>query len=166
MDFLLKIKHWQFAIFFLLLTSSGNYVESYFVSGLIVALEFWLFLAWIFSIGHFGNKKNHIPKSEFLFSSCFVLLSVITWSQPFISFTMPASVGNVFAVISTICFLYMICFSSIVFKMVELNQKVLLGDWLPVFFGILIVIFGVWILQPKLNKWIDEDVKYKKGDLI
>lgn len=153
MKLLLILKHWQLAILFLLLFTLGNRIENDLLSSFFVDFLFLLFVFWIFSIGYYGNKKLPMPRSMELLYTCLIIVLVYVLPQPFIQINWPTVPGTILAAITVFAFIYIVYFSSKTYKMVESKQHVLAGDWLPIFFGIYLFIFGIWVIQPKLNKW-------------
>lgn len=54
------------------------------------------------------------------------------------------------------CFLYTFYFVAKTFKTVELQREVTFGDFAGEFFLLWFYPIGVWVLQPKINKMIEE----------
>jgi len=73
-----------------------------------------------------------------------------------------ALVGSIFAVVvplhlfAMFCFLYTFYFVAKTFKTVELQREVTFGDFAGEFFLLWFYPIGIWILQPKINKMIEE----------
>jgi hypothetical protein len=71
-------------------------------------------------------------------------------------------IGGIFAVIfpihlfSMFCILYSLYFVAKTFKTVELQREVKFGDFAGEFFMIWFYPIGIWIIQPKINKMIEE----------
>jgi hypothetical protein len=70
--------------------------------------------------------------------------------------------GRLFALIfpihlfSMFCIFYSLYFVAKTFKTVELQREVKFGDFAGEFFMIWFYPIGVWIIQPKINKMIEE----------
>lgn len=73
-----------------------------------------------------------------------------------------AFVGGIFAVIfplhlfSMFCIFYSLYFVAKTFKTVELQREVSFSDFAGEFFMIWFFPIGIWIVQPKINKMIEE----------
>jgi len=61
-----------------------------------------------------------------------------------------------FHLFAIFCIFYCLYFVSRIFKTVELQRKVTFSDFSGVFYMILFFPFGIWTIQPRINKMIEE----------
>ena len=61
-----------------------------------------------------------------------------------------------FHLFAIFCIFYCSYFVSRIFKTVELQRKVTFSDFSGVFYMILFFPFGIWTIQPRINKMIEE----------
>jgi len=59
--------------------------------------------------------------------------------------------------LSMVCIFYSLYFVSRSYKTAILQKKLEVGDYIGEFFMIWFFFIGVWILQPKINKMIEEN---------
>ncbi len=64
--------------------------------------------------------------------------------------------------ITSFCILYCFYFVSKIFKTVELQRKVTFSDFAGEFFMICFYFIGIWILQPKINKMVEDKRNARK----
>ncbi|MGH1363194.1 MAG: hypothetical protein ACRBF0_06525 [Calditrichia bacterium] len=63
---------------------------------------------------------------------------------------------STFHIISIICIIFCFYFAAKTIKLAELQRDVTFGDFVGEFFMIWFFYIGVWVLQPKLNKLLEE----------
>jgi hypothetical protein len=135
-----------------------------------------VFFGWFWSIA-IGlqkkvpeNVKMKVKKFKILF---FIPLIYILCILAFIGTSMNGlinneieptgvQIGSVFALIiplqlfSMFCIFYSLYFVAKTFKTVELQREVKFADFAGEFFMIWFYPIGIWIVQPKINKMIEE----------
>lgn len=142
----------------------------------IMILFMLIYFGWFWSVGIGLQKKvpEHIKMKVkkfkiFFFIPMVYMLGIII----FISFAMndlissgqepyPALLGALMAIViplhlfSMFCILYTLYFVAKTFKTVELQREVKFSDFGGEFFMIWFFPVGIWIVQPKINKMIEE----------
>jgi bacteriorhodopsin len=61
---------------------------------------------------------------------------------------------------SMFCIFYVLYFAAKTFKTVELQREVRFSEFAGEFFMLWIFPIGVWILQPKINKMVEEEDEF------
>ena len=160
MKFLLKLKHWQIFIIWILLavifTWSSN-SSIWIITFLIYMISL---IGWIYSIGKITNSLNEKYKLINQKEDLWFILYLIT-TLPFGYFYINLEYGNVNpliiiipGIIGLISIIKLVNFSAKAFKQNELKNELKFKDYENEFFLILFLIIGVWIIQPRLNKMI------------
>ncbi len=145
-------------------------------SPIILVLFMGIFFGWFWSVAIGLQKK--VPEKVtmkvkkfkiFFFIPMFYMLCYMI----FMSYTMNGLInsgsepnsgllGGIFAIIiplhlfSMFCIFYTLYFVAKTFKTVELQREVKFSDFAGEFFLIWFYPIGVWIIQPKINKFIEE----------
>lgn len=143
---------------------------------IIMVLFMAVFFGWFWSVA-IGlqkkvpeNVKMKVKKFKIIF---FIPLVYILCFMIFIAFAMDGLVrnggepnagliGSLFAIIfplhlfSMFCIFYTLYFVAKTFKTVEFQREVKFSDFAGEFFMIWFYPIGIWIIQPKINKMIEE----------
>ena len=154
-------------------TMMFNYMQFF---PIMMILFMGVFFGWFWSIA-IGlqkkvpeNVKMKVKKFKILF---FIPLIYILCILAFIGTSMNGlinneieptgvQIGSVFALIiplqlfSMFCIFYSLYFVAKTFKTVELQREVKFADFAGEFFMIWFYPIGIWIVQPKINKMIEE----------
>lgn len=178
----LKLKHWQlFLIFFLsmfilqigmiptlILSKEYNFLGI--IIGLFTGLGVLLFLGWFYFIikgldKKIENQNLRIYKKYFLYLLLFpvlyltIVLSVLP--QGFTISTEGSTVKTIWQIFiipahlfSMFCIFFMLYKAAKTIKTVELQKKVTFSDFAGEFFLLWFSPIGIWILQPKINKFV------------
>lgn len=177
----LTIKHWQLfglilgpaLVFqFIILTSviSGGEPGLDYFSQMIGLLCYAIFFGWFYTLGINLHKKlpptvsmNLKRFKLFLLIPAVYILFILLTGGPFSS----QHTGEypdliVFALImpvhlfSTFCIFYCLYFNAKALKAVEWQEPVTFSDFAGEFFLIWFFPFGIWIIQPRVNKLFDD----------
>ena len=175
----LTIKHWQ--LFGLLLglpmifqfvlmgsvISSNNPTIIYKAFPVMMILYMGLFFGWFYSLGTNLHKKlpetvnMNLKKFKiFLFIPAAYILLISVYMPGMFSNTStsmelsPAILGIIFPLhfFSMFCIFYCLYFISKELKAVEWQKPVTFSDFAGEFFLIWFYPFGIWIIQPRINK--------------
>jgi hypothetical protein len=145
-------------------------------SPIILVLFMGIFFGWFWSVAIGLQKK--VPEKVtmkvkkfkiFFFIPMFYMLCYMI----FMSYTMNGLInsgsepnsgllGGIFAIIiplhlfSMFCIFYTLYFVAKTFKTVELQREVKFSDFAGEFFLIWFYPIGIWIIQPKINKFIED----------
>ncbi|PKP48023.1 MAG: hypothetical protein CVT94_09675 [Bacteroidetes bacterium HGW-Bacteroidetes-11] len=143
---------------------------------IIMFIFMGIFMGWFWSVA-IGlqnkvpeNVKMKVKKFKFFFFIPMVYLLFIAISIGLSvnglmdNFSEPsaAQVGSMFAIIvplhlfAMFCIFYSLYFVAKTFKTVELQREVSFSDFAGEFFLIWFYPIGIWIIQPKINKMIEE----------
>ena len=156
-------------------TPSLSFMLDYFIVNFVIILLFTsIILAWNWSVViglqskvpmGIGNKLKRfkafffIPIVYTLFLFVFIYVSIMTFAgggKPspvfFLSFILIIPL-HLFAIF---CNFHTVYFVAKTFKTVELQREVSFSDFVGEFFLLWFYPIGVWILQPKINKMIEE----------
>jgi len=179
-----KAKHWQIFLvtfclplllyIFTLLLAILSQNMRFMMIFMVIALVLFLggYLAWLWSLGVTLQKR--IPESLrfntmlfkiFFFFPVVYYLGIIV----FMKFSMGYFVSNIanhsmanllwilpFHFFTIFCFIFCMYFAAKVFKTAELNKKVSFSDFAGEFALIWIFPVGIWIIQPKINKLVQD----------
>jgi hypothetical protein len=154
----LKAQHWQVFIFIILLPI--------FISPLFY-ISYFIWLWFIVSLQYKIPKE--IRMKDDLFMSCLIFSSIISLGIIIIRFT---GIDDVFFlnkmsssdkfillfftnIIGLFCTIYCIYFVARTLKMIELKRKVSFSYFFKEFLFIWVFPVGVWIIQPKINKIVE-----------
>ena len=143
---------------------------------LFMVLFMFVFFGWLWSIAIGLQKK--VPENVtmkvkkfkvfFFFPLIYFLLFLTAFTATVSGFISPdleqgiGFFGGIFAVVvplhlfSMFCIFYSLYFVSKTFKTVELQKEVKFADFAGEFFMIWFYPVGIWIIQPKINKMIEE----------
>lgn len=170
----LKVKHWQifmvtFGLSFLIqiimipITLMGDYtmfvmkvfpiIMIIFISGL---------MGWIWCVG--VGLQNKVPSDVTMkvkkFKTLLIipLIYMLLFSVSMGSMFSGANVGFVVLLhfFSMFCIFYCLYFVAKTFKTVELQREASFSDFAGEFFMIWFFPIGIWIVQPKVNKMIED----------
>lgn len=166
MNWILKIKHWQlFLLFFLPLIVGDNLWHDGLSLGFsILGMLFYYY--WLLSLGiqcEKINRANNIHSNQFVIFKilsiiimvCYVILpSLVLFQNP--DERDPDIFMPMFFTI-IISHIYITLFSSKSAYRALNKKKSFFGDFLPVFGAIFFWPIGIWFLQPRLNKLLEEN---------
>ncbi|MFL5730413.1 MAG: hypothetical protein ACJ75J_13075 [Cytophagaceae bacterium] len=143
---------------------------------LIMILFMAVFYSWFWSVAMGLQKKlpAHVTMKVrkfriFFFIPVIYIASIILFGVITIGETMghnapphPALIGGAFAIImpmhlfSMFCMFYILYFTAKTLKTAELQKEVSFSDFAGEFFLIWFYPIGIWIIQPKINKMVEE----------
>ncbi len=150
-----------------------NYLK-YFPIIMILFLAFYFGWFWSVAIGLQKKVPENVTMKVKKFKIFFFIPMVyILCFMIFFAFTMDGLInnrsepnagliGSMFAIIiplhlfSMFCIFYTLYFVAKTFKTVELQREVKFSDFAGEFFMIWLYPIGIWIIQPKINKMIEE----------
>ena len=161
MKLFLKLKHWQFFLIWIagaILTEVTRATTFWFLSSLITVC---LIFGWIYSMGRVLNLKNKQVIKRLNIWSIVYLISVIPLAVNSHNLTIRSfsGINSIVIIFSGIVgFFGLVNILLIITKSFakEENKKNLtFNEYAKYFFFISCVFIGVWILQPKLNKFLE-----------
>lgn len=179
MKFLLKMKHWQLfgltwgvPILLNIITITNPILMFKAFPVLMVFFAMGTF-GWIWAISTYLNSKLpegvklNARRFQFLFGIPVIyLIGIVTWTG--ITFTgglkdqenmNPNVIAGVIVplhLFSMVIIIWAIRFAAKTLRSVELGRMAKFGDYAGEFFLIWFSIVGYWVLQPRLNKLIEE----------
>jgi hypothetical protein len=158
----LTLKHWQLL---LLLIIPSIFISESPWKEIAIAINGLVYLIWIYSISHFGQEKikelSLRPMNERLFSVNLFLLPCLIIVSNFIipnqneSFDIRDILIAVLGIYSGFAILQVLFFTAKILATVEYKREVYFGDYFLNFILIAVFIFGIWTLQPKINKYFN-----------
>ena len=176
MQLILPLKHWQLfliLLFFYFFSRISGYVGV--IAGLIITL---IFLAWIWSIGAYGQKRlaaKGIPSNStglltfnIIYLSVFSIVASIVLAQSQDLYNLPATNTVVFWIFQGYAIFALL--HSVWFAARTLSVSVNAGkfSWetaLKFVIFLLLPIIGIWDIQPIVNKWSPKHWYDKHDDL-
>lgn len=163
MKIFLKFKHWQLFLIWI-------FTEIIFITTLNTPI--WILTTgifgftitgWIYSIGKVMNNLNEKYRIENYKEDLWFILylvSIIPFGYNFRNFELNVSVNGFLifgaGLLGFISMIKLIIFSAKAYKQFESRKDLKFGDYSNEFFLILLMIIGIWVIQPKLNKIIDQ----------
>jgi hypothetical protein len=178
MRFLLKLKHWQL---FVLTWGIPLAINIYTFSKPALMVKLFPVMMLVFIIGIFGwiwaistqlykklpmEVNMNIKGFKIIFSvPIFYTLALTLWMayQFYVRFPEGSSnVGSIIGIVAFVHFISMVCillglrFAAQTLRSVELGRLAKFSDYAVEFFLIWFSPIGFWILQPRLNKLIEE----------
>ncbi|TVP54549.1 MAG: hypothetical protein EA341_00115 [Mongoliibacter sp.] len=166
--------------FMLMLTLIVNLLsETVYFSGLVyiyikiypilMFLFFGVLFGWLWSV--VSGLQRLIPaeiilkETRFKFFLLILVVFMFLYCVYFIAFFNFVTLNSgVFAVIvpfqifSICCFLYCLLFAAKTLKTAQLKKEVIFSDYAVEFFLILFYPIGIWIIQPKINELIKQQI--------
>ena len=119
---------------------------------IIMLLIIFVELFWIYSVCKFITQKysNHItiPLTNLHLSLIYLLINSILFSLDII----PGEILYIFGLIGIVTNIYSVYFTARILVMAERERKVTFSDYIVTFILVYIFIFGVWWLQPRVNR--------------
>ena len=121
-----------------------------------------IIFGWIYSIGKVLNNDKTLITKKLNIWSLVHFLSMIPFALNFRNFYIESSyilssfVEVAFGLLIMLSIFKVANLSAKSLKMKITKRKVTFKDYIVEFFLIIYIIIGVWVLQPKLNKIIDE----------
>jgi hypothetical protein len=165
---ILNFKHWHL---FLLIVLTGAWTSPSPTKEIINSISIITALIWIYSIGFYGQAKvtelglpelnlKHFKFNIILIPVLIVLIYIISpgddASQKFDLKTIiliPLGLYLTYAVFQTVIF------ASKTLVMIEQKKTVTLNDYFITLILIGMLVVGVWIIQPKINRLIGQNNK-------
>jgi len=168
MKLLLRAKNWQM---FSLITP-GYFLLNFtieFNPNLTIALKsigFVLYFFWILIVGH--GLHDYLPPRVNLNYDFFVI-NFFIWTLSYIAILIISDgKGMTFHGYTALAFLYVffaffycIVYAAKTLKSIEKADKVDTGEFIGDFFLILFLPIGIWFLQPRINKIVNDDEQIK-----
>jgi len=175
MLFFIRAKHWQL---FLLIWIPSIWSSHFPFAILIRSIGALLFLGWLASVGIYGTdiiNKKYFQRSNRLFFLCILLAPLLT--AIYISYCWPMAIApympaktppstTPFPYIPLIAFMinvaltftvvYIFCYVAKTIAVIEKQRNVKLSEWIKYSVFIILFILGFWILQPKVNRWLQD----------
>jgi hypothetical protein len=171
MTFILKAKHWQLFLVFIIPQVVVNIVHnqtSQYLEALSKIVNLGMILSWIWAVGVTLSLDHKLSKNLILFKAAFIWLLIYL---PYSSFhNISIRVSDITKdwlirewliwvphLIFTVAIVYSLGFCARVIKSIELAIRPSLSQYF--FDGILIFLFpiGMWFLQPRVNRIIESD---------
>lgn len=169
MSFILRLKHWQiFPIILIGATLYGFTIEGdQKLTTTLTVTGGIIYFLWPLLVGH--ELYQFLPNKIQLNYHLFILNSFI-WMTAFVTTTIISDAqGMTFHGIAVLpgfyvayTFLHLIMFPARVLKSIEKGTKADIGECIGDFFLIIFLPFGIWFLQPRINKVTEK----LKDDLI
>jgi hypothetical protein len=164
MKFFLKLKHWQ--LVFIWVGGAILFNATINTKIWILAFEFLLFIyvGWIFSIGRIINrivtKSEEFKLGEDIWLILF-LVFIIPIAYVFRNLNTSPQINDTIILLSGgigfLCFMRMTIITSRRLKQYEIKKILGLYDHYGYFFLIVFMLIGIWFIQPKLNKIIENN---------
>jgi len=165
MAFVLKLKHWQvFAIIFAGLLMSNFQIENQKeVSIIISIIGTLLCFIWPLLIGHglyqllperIYFNYNFFIINSFIWLAAYVAIMAISGGQGMTFHGLAALPGFYFFY----AFVYYVAFPVRVLKSIENGRKATLQEYIGDFFLVIFLPFGIWFLQPRINKVAQREI--------
>jgi len=159
---ILNFKHWQL---FLLIVILGAWTSPSPLKEIINSFAGLTFLLWIYSIAVFGQKRiSELGLKQLDLRWFRINIIIIPILFILISLLSPEVESQDFHItdvvlIPTSLYLFFAIFQTIIvaiktLTIVEKKKTVEFSDWIGNFILTLILIIGIWVIQPKVNKFI------------
>jgi hypothetical protein len=165
MRFLLRLKHWQLfgitwglPIVVSLVFISNPYKIAEFMPYIILLFTLGV-LGWVWAIG--STLHDKLPAGVYLPVKAFriyFLIPKIYFNAPSLDYTMGVIIGVllILHLVSMVCIILGIRYAAKTLRSIELGRLARFNDYVGEFFLIWFSIIGFWILQPRLNKLIED----------
>jgi len=161
MKLLLTVKHWQ--LFLLLLIYGFWFFESP-LFDTVNYLGLILFVLWAFSIGYYSQEQivrlglRPMNAPLLICNTIFILFTILT--AKFYA-VLPGAIDKVMDVtlpvlilLAIVAGLHILLFAAKALAKIEGQREVSIKDYFTNFLLIGVFIWGIWVLQPKINKLI------------
>lgn len=138
---------------------------------ILILLYAGFLFGWLWSVGVFLSKKladdTSMPTS--LFKGALIIPTIyilficwfvgrLMWSNEMSELFIAENIGLILTahIMSMICILFVLYFNAKALKSVELQSRARLGDYVGEFFLFWFFPIGLWFLQPRINKLLEE----------
>ena len=194
MIILLRLKHWQLFLLILVIplilnvlytifaVSISNLLLDFSIMLLIGGVSMAIFFGWLYVLG--TNLHKMLPETVSMNLTKFKLFLITP--LVYISFVSvlifmlfndistpnkPMSIGWFWLIIpihlfSMFCIFYCLYFTAKVLKSVELQKSVSFGDFVTEFFLLWFYPIGIWIIQPRVNKFFEKSNTLSTDPLV
>ena len=163
MNFILRLKHWQvFLVVFAAMILNGFTIEGN--AGLTTVLNVaggLMYFSWILLVGHglyqLTSSRIDVNYKFFLLNSLvclsgYVVVGVVFASEG-LSLNGVAALPGIYVMYA---FFYFTMFPGRTLKSIEKGKTAEIGESIGYFILIVFIAIGVWFLQPRINKVVDE----------
>jgi hypothetical protein len=170
MNIVFKAKHWQIFGTFVALAFIGSMIETI---NPIVDAVYYLFMVsvifgWILILGHgLSRRLNTLDSIEFKLFKVAGILLIVSASLSKLLMTARITEPRGQSVVMMIFLgIYVLTLLAITFtypaktlKRLETKEKIDINDYFGDIFGLIFWPIGIWTIQPRINKLIDDKVK-------
>jgi len=166
MRFLLTAKHWQ--VFFILIF--GLFLNNFSIEGnptLTTTLNivgYLTYFLWPMLVGH--GLQEYLPRKVTLSETFFLINGFICLTAILGILIISDGQGMSFSGIEALpmfyvfyAFLYYLSFPGRTLKSIENKRLANFGEYIGDFFLVVFLPVGIWFLQPRINKVVDEQDK-------
>jgi hypothetical protein len=156
MEFFVSVPAWKmFSLcIFPIIAGIGVFSVTESITAFRIIMLFVIFieLFWIYSVCKFITQKysNHItiPLTNLHVSLLYLLINSILFSLDII----PGEILYYFGLIGIAANIYSVYFTARILVMAERERKVTFSDYIGTFILVYLFIYGVWWLQPRVNR--------------
>ena len=134
------------------------------ITSVFQILGFLSYLIYPLIVGHF--LAEYLPNKIKLNNSFFLINFFIVFASYSLIAIISDGKGMVFNGLAAIPFLYnfyafvyFCAFPAKIIKSIELNKEAELGEYIADFFLILFLPIGIWFIQPRINKIVQNQIK-------
>lgn len=173
MDIFLRLKHWQLFLLVVVLpiflpSDPATSLPFFFITMILVG---GVIFGWVYSLGINLHKK--LPQSVLMnlrlfkwmiFISLVYISAISLYTSQTLSSSGQQFNTGIFALIFTLhlfvmfCLFYCLHFIAKSLKALELRKHVTFSDYAGEFFLIWFFPFGIWFIQPRINKLFDSSL--------
>lgn len=164
MKFILALKHWH--IFIILLI--GSFLYNFTIEGNAqLSMYFTIVGVIIYSLWPMfvGNELNQLLPKRITLNFNFFLINTFIWLVVFIGILVISNgEGMTFTGLSALpmfyaifAYFYFLAYPAIVLNSIEKGKEASLGQYIGDFSLILFLPIGIWFLQPRINKILENE---------
>ncbi len=163
MQTLLKVKHYHVFVFIFgaLVLNTFTLIGHPLISALIKISGFWIYMGYLLILSNAMQK--YVSQRLALNHGFFQFNAIIVIGSYSIIMILSDGEGMEFEGVIALPFfyvfyalLYSISFPARILRTIELKRKVQFGDYFAEFFAFLFLPIGIWFIQPRINKMLEE----------
>ncbi|MXV14323.1 hypothetical protein [Hufsiella ginkgonis] len=169
MKFILKLKHWQAFIFIMIGVILSNFTveNNSSVTTVIRIVGIVLYFLWPFLVGN--GLYHYLPERIELNYNLFVINSGLWLTIYLAAMIISDGQGITFTGVYVLLMFYVIyavlnylAFPAQLLKSLEVGKKARLSDYIGDFFLVAFLPIGIWFLQSRVNKIVDNQASYNE----
>jgi peptidoglycan/LPS O-acetylase OafA/YrhL len=163
MQFYLKARHWQIFLMLMFGLVINNYVveDNPTLTTILNLAGYLIYFSWPLFVGH--GLQEYIPRKVELTDTFFLINGFIAMATYLVIMILSDGQGMTFNGVEALpifyvfyAFFYFLSFPGKSLRTIENKRLASLGEYIGDFFLVLFLPIGIWFLQPRINKIVEQ----------